>query len=324
MSLMVWGHRGHRYHRRQNDPVAHNPVPHENSLLAYKQALQAVHGVECDVVQSRLKTPYLVHDTLFNGMVQYELRRQLDEASAAWLQDRFIFNLTDDEIEALRLADGQPIPALRDLLALMRDYPDQYVNLELKGPHVTDITIRAVERAIHRGGLTPKQVIFSSYSIPALRGLRAGVGTRFRVSLSFLVASQPMAQMYPNWPLAEQQAYYVPFSIEALQRPDIVDIQPDFFNVDVTSMTLETLEAIHFFYPKARIILWCSGEGDPAVDTRLADLTETYLPSGKLFSVLSDYPMDLRVALERRGIALMTDEEEAHHQQKASRFSSLL
>lgn len=310
MSLMVWGHRGHRYHRYSQNHADANaaPVdmPHENTLAAYQQVLSRTMGFECDVVQSRSKTPYLVHDTLFDGMVQYQLRQQLDEAGIERVGDRFIFQLNDDEIRELRLKDGQTIPVLQEVLELFKPYTDRYINLELKGPSVTSSAIRSVERAIYHRVLKPQQVIFSSYNIPALRVLRANVGSRFRISLSFMVASQPLAQMFPNWPLAEQEAYYVPFSVEALQRPDITDIQPDFFNIDVTSMNVETLEAIHFFYPKSRIILWCSGETHPQVNSRLVDVAQTYASSGKIFAVVSDYPMDVQQMLRQRGIDLTT------------------
>lgn len=309
MSLMVWGHRGHRYHRYAKihpDGIhAAKEFPHENTLATFEQALSKVMGFECDVVQSQNSTAFVVHDTLFNGMVQYELRQQLDDDSAAKLGDRFIFQLTNQEIRDLRLKDGQTIPHLADVLALFKTHHDRYINLELKGPTVFKAATRSVERAIYHRLVTPEQVIFSSYNIPALRSLRADVGIRFRISLSFMVASQPLAQMYPNWPLAEQNAYYVPFSVDALQRPDMVDIQPDFFNIDVTSMNVETLEAMNFFYPKAKIILWCSGELPPEIDTRLADAVQTYAPSGKIFAIVSDYPMDVQNALQQRGVELL-------------------
>lgn len=309
MSLMVWGHRGHRYHRYRQlhpeGPYASAAMPHENTLAAYQQVLSRTMGFECDVVQSQTGTAFVVHDTLFDGMVQYELRQQLDNNSVAQIGDRFIFQLSNQEIRDLRLKDGQTIPRLQDVLHLFGTYPDRYINLELKGPNVFKTAIRSVERAIYHKMITPEQVLFSSYNIPALRRLRADVGIRFKISLSFMVASQPLAQMYPNWPMAEQEAYYVPFSVEALQRPDMVDIQPDFFNIDVTSMQIETLESIYFFYPKAKIILWCSGEMPPAIDTRLVDMAQIYAQTGKIFAVISDYPMDVQEELRQRQVDLL-------------------
>lgn len=310
MSLMVWGHRGHRYHRyRKMHPDGRQDLketPHENTLAAYQQVLSKTMGFECDVVQSRTNTPFVVHDTLFDGMVQYELRRQLDDASIDMIGDRFIFQLDNPEIRALRLKDGQAIPRLQDVLELFQHRPTQFINLELKGPNVFKSAIRSVERAIYHRHITPEQVIFSSFNIPALHSLRKDAGHRFRISLSFMVAHQHLAQMYPNWPLAEQDAYYVPFSVDALQRPDMVDICPDFFNIDVTCMNVEALEAIHFFYPQARIILWCSGEMPPEIDTRLVDTAQIYAASGKLFAIVSDYPMNVQHVLQQRGISVIS------------------
>ena len=147
---MVWGHRGHRHHRYDGRHGLKN-TPHENSIRAYQQVLRMVTGVECDVVQSMQHTPFLVHDTLFSGITRYGLKAQLDEASQALLGDRYIFQLTDDELKQMCLKDGQNLPLLSDLLTLMPEYADRFLNLELKGPHVADSAVRSGSASGDRG-----------------------------------------------------------------------------------------------------------------------------------------------------------------------------
>jgi len=306
MSVMVWGHRGHRHHRANGIQEITGPSWHENTIGAYRQVLDKTMGVECDIVQSRQNTPFLIHDTLFNGMVKYELQNHLAETSKAAVQDRFIFQMNDDEIAALKLRDGQEIPKLKNFLRLLSDYPDRFANLELKGPHVADPALDVVEQAIHHKLIKPSQVIFSSFNLPALRSLRMNNGSRFQIGISFMVADQPMTQMYPNWPLAEQNAYYVPFSIDALQRPDIIDINPEFFNLEYRSLDTDSIEAIHHFFPRAKIILWYSGEPYPSVYSPLADAVETYMASDKIFAVITDYPLATQAILQERGIEVIT------------------
>ena len=300
-ALMVWGHRGHRHHRYDGQHGFAQP-PHENSLKAYQQVLKIATGMECDVVQSVQKTPFLVHDTLFNGITKYELKTQLDQSSQAILQDRYIFQLNDDELEKLRLKDGQSLPRLSHLLDMMPDFTDRFINLELKGPNVADSTIRTVEKAISRKLIQPQQVIFSSYNLPTLHNLRLNVGRRFQISVMLTPADLELAQMYPNWPNAEQNAYYVPFSIQALQRSDIREIEPDFLHIEAHSLTKDSMETIYEIYPDARIILWCAGERHPGEQVFFIDKIIEFANSKRLFAVISDFPDAVQNLLLKQGI----------------------
>lgn len=302
MSIMVWGHRGHRHHRF---PEVHGNAPYENSIDAYKQTLGKFMGVEADIVQSRDYTPHLAHDTLFGHMVQYEIKTHLDEKSRGVFGDRFIFQVGDDELNALRLKDGQQIPRLRHLLEIMPGYPGRFLNLELKGPSVVDMAVREVERAIHNKKIMPGQIVFSSFNLLALRSLRLNAGSRFKIGIFLRPPEQPMSQMYPNWPMAEQSAYYMPFSVELLQRPDIDEIQPDFFHVEYRSLSVESIEAINFFYPKAKIIVWATGEPHPYADRSLIDTVKLYSACENIYAVMTDFPQIVQDMMEQSGIEIL-------------------
>ncbi len=302
MSIMVWGHRGHRHHRHPS----YTRPPHENSVAAYAFALRATMGLECDVVQSKQGTPYLIHDTLFDGIVKYEMGHHLDDASRATLGDRLIYQTDDAALGAFRLKDGQPLPRLWDLLAMMPQFPGRVLNLELKGPNTADVAVRTVEKAVQQKLVTPQQIVFSSFNLPALRQLRINTGHRFKIGALFTLVGQPMAQMYPNWPNAEPDAYYIPFDPSVVERSDVREIEPDFFNLERGSVTLGALNVLEHHYPKAKIILWTAGEPHPTENTLLVDTVAELAWTNRLYAVASDFPEWVQKQLIARGVAVKT------------------
>ena len=302
MPIMIWGHRGHRYHRLADRFPS---VAHENSLRAYEETLQLCNGIECDIVQSRQGTPFLIHDTLFDGIVHYEFTRHLDAASVIDVNNRFIYQMKDDEIGNLRLKDGQAIPRLRQLLERMQYFPKRFLNLELKGPHVTDVTIRVVEKAIQDNLIKPQQIIFSSHNFPALRYLRDQVGTRYKIGILYEPGfGGEFNRMYPNWPNAEQDAFYMPITEENLRRVDVQEINPDFFNLAHTETNSDVINMINHYFPKAKVILWTMGESYPDENDSLLEKIMTLLPTQKLYAVITDFPHEVQRRLLEKGVKI--------------------
>lgn len=300
--MMIWGHRGHRHHRA---PDRYFEAAHENSLQAYHETLAVCAGLECDVVQSRQGTPYLVHDTLFKGMVHYELKAQLDAASRDLAGQKFINQMNDDEIDTLRLKDGTAIPRLQQLLALMRHYPGRVLNLELKGPSTADAAVRTVEKAMRSGFLTPDQIVFSSFNFPALRHLRNQVGNRYKISAIFEPTDgELLNRMYPSWPSAEQDAFYIPVNETNLRRADIIDIQPDFINLEYNTLTTYKLDLFARHFPNAKIILWTISEKHPSEDQGYMQMVESLAAAGRLHAVITDFPQKMQQRLLSRNVSL--------------------
>lgn len=295
---MVWGHRGHRHHRHSSYI---NP-PHENSAAAYKFALSHTSGLECDVVQSKQGTLYLAHDTLFDGIVKYELKNHLNAQSRALVGDKFIFQTDDAVLADVMLADHQKLPRLRDLLDMMPSFPGRVLNLELKGPNTVDAAVRTVERAIQDKLVTPEQIVFSSFNFPALRHLRINTGHRFKIGALFTLMDQPLAHMYPNWPGAEPDAAYIPFSVDNIQRNDVRDIDPDFFNLECGSVTLGALNALEHYFPKARVIIWTAGEPHPDDDPKLLRVVTDLALTRRIHAVISDFPEIVQLRLSNMGV----------------------
>lgn len=301
MPIMIWGHRGHRHHRV---PDKYDTPPYENSLRAYQETLATCHGIECDVIQSRQATAFLIHDTMFNGMVKYQIKTHLSPQTHAYVDNQFIYQMFDEDISKLRLIDGQSIPRLRQLLEMMPNYPDKIINLELKGPNTADVALRTIERAILDQLITPDQVIFSSFNFPLLRYLRSHAGYRYKICVLFSPEGAEMSQMFPNWPYAEQDAFYVPMGEETLQRPDLKEIDPDFFNLPFQEINLSSLHLLERYYPRASMILWAGFENHPDNDTSVIDTVQSLNNTNKIFAIISDYPDEIRKRLEMRNIAV--------------------
>jgi glycerophosphoryl diester phosphodiesterase len=308
MTILVWGHRGHRHHR---DPAHYPDAEHENSMATYLFALQNAMGLECDVVQSKRGTPYLAHDTdnLSDGFVFYELNKHLDENSREMFGKNYIYQSDDVEIDKLTLRDSrhQHIPKLRHLLRVMRNYPDRILDLELKGPNTVDGAVAIVEKAIERNYIKPEQVIFSSFSFPTLIELREKTGHRFRIGAIFDASHYVATPMYPEWPDFEgkpipKDAFYIPFSVSVLKRDDIQKIVPDFFNIERGSLNMKKIEAIREAFPNAKIIVWTMGEKHPDEDPLLIETIAEYDNTGMVFAVISDFPEIVQTKLLESGM----------------------
>lgn len=265
-------------------------------------------GLECDIIQSRDATIYLAHDTLYDGIVHYELKAHLREQDRETLGNRFIYQVPDKDVQKLKLKDGQDIPRLRSLFQIMKHYPGRILNLELKGPNTADIAVRTVERAIQEELITPQQILFSSFNLPSLRDLRINAGHRFKIGALLTLNDLPMTQMFPNWPNAPQDAVYVPFVLEdgVLDRTDLREIEPDYLNLEHKSVTMRAVDEISEKFPNTKIILWTAGEPHPDDNPSVIDIVKQLAPTGKLYAVITDFPQELQDHLIKAGIKIKT------------------
>ena len=302
MDILVLAHRGYRHDRF---PEKYPQSGHENSMKAFKFALDKVRGFETDVILSRQQDIYLVHDTLLDGIVHYELKTHLDDTSQQLVGDRFIYQIDTEELSNVKLKDGQALPRLDDAFELVSHYPNSIINLELKGPNTNDVAIAAVEKAIEKKQIVAEQIIFSGFNLPGLRDLRNKVGTKYKIGALFALNTQTKTIMYPQWPDAPQDAFYTPFNLEEniLENEDVKAINPDYFNLEYKTLTEEGIKAIDKFNPSAKIILWPAGEPHPDEDFYIMNVIEKFAASGKIYAVMSDFPEILQKAMEEKGLA---------------------
>ena len=157
--INVVGHRG---------LPAHYP---ENTLVGLKAALAAgAQGVEIDIQFSKDAEPVLLHDM--------SLKRVTGLTGNA---NTFDINLLTkiSAHEPSRFGDRflpTPIPALNDLIALMREYPTAKIFVEIKEESFEHLTREQIVAKVALC-LAPiaDQVVIISYDLPVLRILRSQV-----------------------------------------------------------------------------------------------------------------------------------------------------
>lgn len=124
----------------------HNkPLP-ENSLAAIARALDAgVDAVEIDIYQVEGEL-LVTHDRRLGRVVSGQ--GIITELPLAYLREQ-------------RLENGEPLPTLRDILALMKDRA--LLNIEIKGAHCVPALTRQLEAVVRDAQLTFEQYIVSSF-----------------------------------------------------------------------------------------------------------------------------------------------------------------
>lgn len=301
--MMIWGHRGHRHHRSSRH-YAHPPF--ENTLLAFQQALAVCMGVECDLIQSREGTIYLAHGTSYDAKTVHEFSDTLDEKSKSIVENKFIYQLDNALVNKLRLIDGRRLPTIHDVLRTVAEFPGHFINFELKGPLALESVIRFVQENQGEALLDMPHCVFSSFYTGLLVQLRKHYGTAVKIACLFDEAVLPLQKMYPGWENAPQDAMYIPFRIEdgVLEREDVRAIQPDFFNLEIFSITDQAIEQIRKLFPQAQIILWTSDEPHPDENEKIVDAVERLAPTGLIYALITDFPEEVQKHLAARGVTL--------------------
>lgn len=172
----------------------------ENSLQAFALAMeQGADGIELDVQLSADGHAVIIHD---------------DTVDRTTTGQGIVTRLTLAELLALRLSNGETVPTLDDLFALLGAEP--LYNIELKTRGAVDKGLEAaVARCIEANGLASR-VLVSSFSPIALRRasrylspdvplglLRERTATRFACRLLGVQADHPEHTLidaaYMNW-----------------------------------------------------------------------------------------------------------------------------
>lgn len=142
MSTLIFGHRG--------IPVK---FP-ENSMQGFRYAIEhGVEGLECDVHLTRDRLPVIMHDEKINRTTNDKGR---------------ICDYDYEQLKAFKLCNGEPIPTLYELLALMKN-ADVILNLEFKTDQIhyrriEEIVLEQVGQAYLR-----HPVIYSSFNLASLK-----------------------------------------------------------------------------------------------------------------------------------------------------------
>ncbi|NLR10380.1 MULTISPECIES: glycerophosphodiester phosphodiesterase family protein [Lactobacillaceae] len=142
LTTTVFGHRGY--------PTR---FP-ENSLAGFRYALdQGIEGLEFDVHLTADQVPVIMHDE--------RIDRTTDGSGR-------IDSYTFSQLRRFRLANGEPVPSLAELLKLVTDR-DVQLNLELKTDKIQHPGIEAIVMCMVHATSLRRPVIFSSFHLPTLK-----------------------------------------------------------------------------------------------------------------------------------------------------------
>lgn len=270
-------------------------VRYQNSTDAFLHALDNVDGFETDACRSIEGEIFLVHDTVFIEEVTYELRQHLDPDSQRRAGLSRLDEMSTEAASSLVLKEvATPIPRLRDVLKMMAPYPAAILNLELKGRDTATSSVAALRQAFDAGYIKAHQVIISSFNHAQLLDVRR-LAPDLKVGALFAASFQPEgSRLYP-WHGSDKNCY-LPFKPKLLETPLLRELNPDFFNLENTDMTIENVERIRDVFPCSMGMTWWlpGREKHPHMNLDLRSKLATLRLRDFMFAIISDYPVALR------------------------------
>ncbi len=285
-SFLILGHRG-----------ARSKTHFQNSLSAFREALNAADGFETDTAISKDGVIYLVHDITFIDRVEYTLCEMLDEASAKRVGARRLDQMDSTEIDALRLKNGEPIPRLTDALALFRGKPNAVLNLELKSDNTAGPVVELLRRTIAAGEIGLDQIVLSSFNLPALLWARQNA-PEFKLGALFALETQKRERLYP-WG-DNVDSCYMPFDGLTFDTPQLRAIAPDFFNLSLATMSILNIASIKMVFPEAKFIAWSLREPYQSAAPHVLDMLLDLANRNLLYAWITDEPRLRKDALLAR------------------------
>jgi glycerophosphoryl diester phosphodiesterase len=272
----ILGHRGCR-----------NSQFYQNSYPAFREGLSAADGLETDAVLSSDGVIFLMHETFFLTKVEYTLTDHLDADSAARAGTRRLDQITAEEIETFRLKNGEPIPRLDGLLEMMNEFPDAVLNVELKANRTAEPVAQMLRQSVSNGQVKLSQLVVSSFNHPELLKFRR-MAPEFKVGMLYSLETQTRTILYP-WS-DNTESCYTPFDRTKLDDPLLYDIAPDFINLELSTMSIANIAAIHAAFPKVQLMTWPIFEPKPEAAAFVMRQLQHLADDGLMHSWITDEP----------------------------------
>lgn len=274
---------------------------YENSIVSLAVALSISDGIETDAIRSKEKTVYLAHDTAFIQKVKYELSRHLSDEGARILGDRCIDQLNDDEIDALPTKYYGGLVRLYDLLELAHEFGEEKtLNIELKGEDVAESVVKEIHTAVEQGLIKKNQIIISSFNHGQLKQVRA-MDPELKIGVLFSLSYQPEGNQLHPWSSTDKGCY-IPFKKACLKAPGLKALQPEFFNIGITDITEENVDAVIRAFPSAELMIWSLGENDPFESEDTNRVLESATILSYTHSIITNYPRRMRELFIQKGL----------------------
>lgn len=277
--MLILGHRG-----------AHGSAATENSLAAFRNALDVADGFETDACVSKDGVVFLIHpDT------KHRIKRVLDKKCAQKISKIRIDQLTSQDIYALQLLCGAAIPTLRQALDMVGAVPDKILNIELKTFATVAPVLAMLRESFRRKIIEPEAVIVSSFDHATLLSVRAEL-PNVKVGALLVNRTKTRLRIYP-W-LAGQKIRYTGLSKKVLMGEIMRNIQPDLFVMPETMLTLATARKIEEFFPQAQLAGWTVSGRRFNQGKLLARLR--MIPPQKIAAMIVDDPRAFVQAIQNR------------------------
>lgn len=269
---------------------------YENTLSGFKAALETADGFETDAVRSAEGSVFFVHETdASSGVVHYELNRHLATPSP-----RRTDQLSDTEIKALRLKNGDTLPSIDSLLTLIQQHPKALINIELKAHN----TARAVAEKLQQHNISPAHVFVSSFNHAELAVFRA-LAPQYKIGLLLESADSVRLPMFP-WLDTDKDAFYEPYRAALFSSPAILALQPDYIGLNAVDLSAQSLASIQKALPQAQTYIWwyLRDEVPPAQipDDFFKQLQTFNKDAPALLAIVTNYPKALVAALQKHGL----------------------
>lgn len=255
--MKIIGHRGYISEQSGKD------FAYQNSLSAFRNALEYGDGFETDACLSADGEIFLVHEAKFiTPPVEYVLREHLDEKSQAIVNNHRLDEMTAAEIKSLRLISGECIPTLQEALTLASVYPDKIINIELKGHDTGHAVKKQLQRTLAYTDLEAENFLISSFNHEAIFSLKKLIP--FSKGLIFSLHEQARTPIF-SW-VEESTACYEPFRFERLEQYKNDGHTVDYIILGEPDLTLDNIAAIKTVMPDVKIGSWVFTELNPDIE----------------------------------------------------------
>ncbi|CAI2378897.1 unnamed protein product [Moneuplotes crassus] len=155
----------------REEKKAHSPIivghrggllDYENTMACFKLAIETnIPCIEFDVYLTKDNVPIIIH-----GSEEHEIEFENEEACITG--DMKVADLTYEQIQSIKLPNGEGIPTFEELLKLCKD--KIRLNVELKDPNLALCPV--VDEMLKKYEFNPKEVIISSFNHDSCRRMR--------------------------------------------------------------------------------------------------------------------------------------------------------
>tara|TARA_B100001971_G_C18105516_1_gene491274 strand:+ start:26 stop:871 length:846 start_codon:yes stop_codon:yes gene_type:complete len=260
--------------------------PYQNSIEAYKIALDRMNGFETDACLNADGNIYFIHEAKYlKTPVEISYQEHLKEPKST---DKERFDLlTDNDISNLKLKGGEQIPSWDDVIPLFKDRPDKIFNIELKGYKVHKVLIPKLRKAFDNGDLLEEQVLISSFAHPFLKEIRKAF-PNIAIGMLFIDPNIAPALLFP-W-TDDQECFYTPILEKTLQSKDFDQIKPQFIIIPDSCANEHTFSIIKKYHEDKKVIVWVFTELDNYDDQSFKAMVKKY--QDMIYTIIVDKPWD--------------------------------